>query len=324
MPEVEGLRRFLAGELVGATVARAELAAFSALKTFAMPLSSLLGQEVERVERRGKFIGIGVDGVWLAFHLARAGWLRWYETVPVAPARPGKGPIALRMGFDPSTSSGQAPSTLRHAQGRPSSGDATNGLGEGAPLAEPVEASPIGFDLTEAGTQKKLAIYVAPRLEDVPGIATLGADPLASDFTVDDFGEVLGEHGRTQLKGVLRDQRIFAGIGNAYSDEILQAAGLSPFKLAGTLASEDVDRLYSAMRDELAGAIERASGLPPKELKDDKRNSMRVHGKKGQPCPTCGTTVAEVSFADSFLNYCPTCQTGGKILADRRMSKLLK
>jgi len=324
LPEVEGLRRFLAGELVGATVARAELAAFSALKTFAMPLSSLLGQEVERVERRGKFIGIGVDGVWLAFHLARAGWLRWYETVPVAPARPGKGPIALRMGFDPSTSSGQAPSTLRHAQGRPSSGDATNALGEGAPLAEPVEASPIGFDLTEAGTQKKLAIYVVPRLEDVPGIATLGADPLASDFTVDDFGEVLGEHGRTQLKGVLRDQRIFAGIGNAYSDEILQGAGLSPFKLAGTLASEDVDRLYSAMRDELAGAIERASGLPPKELKDDKRNSMRVHGKKGQPCPTCGTTVAEVSFADSFLNYCPTCQTGGKILADRRMSKLLK
>lgn len=324
MPEVEGLRRFLAGELVGATVARAELAAFSALKTFAMPLSSLLGQEVERVERRGKFIGIGVDGAWLAFHLARAGWLRWYETVPVAPARPGKGPIALRMGFDPSTSSRQAPSALRQAQGRPSPGDATNGLDEGAPLAEPVEASPIGFDLTEAGTQKKLAIYVVPRLEDVPGIATLGADPLASDFTVDDFGEVLGEHGRTQLKGVLRDQRIFAGIGNAYSDEILQGAGLSPFKLAGTLASEDVDRLYSAMRDELAGAIERASGLPPKELKDDKRNSMRVHGKKGQPCPTCGTTVAEVSFADSFLNYCPTCQTGGKILADRRMSKLLK
>ncbi|SMO63243.1 Fpg/Nei family DNA glycosylase [Propioniciclava tarda] len=308
LPEVEGLRRFLAGELVGATVARAELAAFSALKAFAMPLSSLLGQEVERVERRGKFIGIGVDGAWLAFHLARAGWLRWYDTVPVAPARPGKGPIALRMGFDPSTGSGQAP----------------EGLDEGAPLAEPVEASPIGFDLTEAGTQKKLAIYVVPRLEDVPGIATLGADPLASDFTVDDFGEVLGEHGRTQLKGVLRDQRIFAGIGNAYSDEILQAAGLSPFKLAGTLASEDVDRLYSAMRDELAGAIERASGLPPKELKDDKRNSMRVHGKKGQPCPTCGTTVAEVSFADSFLNYCPTCQTGGKILADRRMSKLLK
>ena len=106
LPEVEGLRRFLAGELVGATVARAELAAFSALKTFAMPLSSLLGQEVERVERRGKFIGIGVDGAWLAFHLARAGWLRWYDTVPVAPARPGKGPIALRMGFDPSTGSG--------------------------------------------------------------------------------------------------------------------------------------------------------------------------------------------------------------------------
>ena len=289
LPEVEGLRRFLSDALVGATVARAELAAFSALKTFALPLSSLLGQALQRVQRRGKFLCVGVDGAWLAFHLARAGWLRWYDAVPAGVAKPGRGPIALRMAF-----------------------------------AKPDAAGAVGFDLTEAGTQKKLAIYVVGALEEVPGIATLGADPLASDFTPDAFAALLGAHGRTQLKGVLRDQRVFAGIGNAYSDEILQAARLSPFKLAGTLSSEETERLYGAVRDELASAIERASGKPPSELKDDKRNSMRVHGKKGQPCPTCGTPVAEVSFADSFLDYCPGCQTGGKVLADRRLSKLLK
>ena len=299
LPEVEGLRRYLSGALVGATVARAELAAFSALKTFAVPLSSLLGQEVERVERRGKFLGIGVHGSWLVFHLARAGWLRWYDTLPPAPAKPGRGPIALRMGFEGGDADGASPAD-----------DGTGGVR--------------GFDLTEAGTQKKLAIYVVGGLEEVPGIATLGADPLASDFTEGTFADLLAAHGRTQLKGVLRDQRIFAGIGNAYSDEILQAARLSPFKLAGSLASEDVARLYAAVREELASAIERASGKPPSELKDDKRNSMRVHGKKGQPCPTCGTPIAEVSFADSFLDYCPGCQTGGKLLADRRLSKLLK
>ncbi len=289
LPEVEGLRRFLGDALVGATVARAELAAFSALKTFALPLSSLLGQEVERVERRGKFLCVGVDGAWLAFHLARAGWLRWYDAVPAGVAKPGRGPIALRMAF-----------------------------------AKPDAAGAVGFDLTEAGTQKKLAIYVVGALEEVPGIATLGADPLASDFTLDAFAALIEGHGRTQLKGVLRDQRIFAGIGNAYSDEILHAARLSPFKLGGTLSSDETERLYAAVREELASAIERASGKPPSELKDDKRNSMRVHGKKGQACPVCGTPVAEVSFADSFLDYCPGCQTGGKVLADRRLSKLLK
>jgi len=289
LPEVEGLRRFLGDALVGATVARAELAAFSALKTFALPLSSLLGQEVERVERRGKFLCVGVDGAWLAFHLARAGWLRWYDAVPAGVAKPGRGPIALRMAF-----------------------------------AKPDAAGAVGFDLTEAGTQKKLAIYVVGALEEVPGIATLGADPLASDFTLDAFAALIEGHGRTQLKGVLRDQRIFAGIGNAYPDEILPAARLSPFKLGGTLSSDETERLYAAVREELASAIERASGKPPSELKDDKRNSMRVHGKKGQACPVCGTPVAEVSFADSFLDYCPGCQTGGKVLADRRLSKLLK
>lgn len=291
MPEVEALRGFLEGELVGATVVRTELAAFSALKTFALPLTALQGLQVEQVGRRGKFLAIGVDGLWLAFHLARAGWLRWYDTLPAAPARPGKGPLALRMGFE----------------GAASNPDAV-----------------AGFDLTEAGTQKHLALYVVADLAEVPGIAALGPDPLADDFTGDDFARTLADHGRTQLKGLLRQQTTFAGIGNAYSDEILQRARLSPFKLAGSLTPDEVATLYDATRTELREAIDRAVGRPPSELKDGKRTHLRVHGKKGEPCPTCGTPIAEVSFADSFLNYCPGCQTGGKLLADRRMSKLLK
>ncbi len=288
MPEVEGLRTFLEGELVGRAVTRAELAAFSALKTFATPLTALLGQDVERVDRRGKFLGLGVDGAWLVFHLARAGWLRWYPVLPATPAKPGRGPIALRMGF---------------------AGD---------------DNTTVGFDLTEAGTQKKLAVYVVGGLDEVPGIATLGRDPLAPDFNEAALSAILEAHGRTQLKGVLRDQRVLAGIGNAYSDEILQGARLSPFKLAGSLDADERLRLYEALHAELTDAVARATGLPPSELKDGKRSGMRVHGKKGEPCPACGTAVAEVSFADSFLNYCPGCQTGGKLLADRRLSRLLK
>ncbi|WP_232547182.1 Fpg/Nei family DNA glycosylase [Propioniciclava soli] len=284
MPEVEGLRAFLAERLVGATVTRAELAAFSALKTFTLPLSALLGQEITAVQRRGKFLCLDVSGTWLVFHLARAGWLRWYEQAPASPAKPGKGPLALRL------------------------------------VAEPAG----GFDLTEAGTQKHLALYVVADPGEVPGIARLGPDPLADDFDEAAFGAVLAEHARTQIKGLLKDQSLLAGVGNAYSDEILQAAKLSPFKLAGSLTGEETSALYAAVRKELTAAIGRAVGLPPAELKDGKRSSLRVHGRKGEPCPVCGTVVAEVSFADSFLNYCPGCQTGGKLLADRRLSKLLK
>lgn len=287
MPEVEALRAFLAENVVGRTVVRADLAAISALKTFATPLSALHGLEVGGVERHGKFLALDVDGIWLAFHLARAGWLTWHDAIPATPVRPGKGPLALRVAFE---------------------GD------EG----------PVGFSLTEAGTQKHLAVYVTTDLAEIPGIARLGPDPLAESFTSEDFGAVLDANARTQLKGLLKDQSVLAGIGNAYSDEILQRARLSPFKLAGRLTPDEREALHDAIRTELTTAIDRAVGERPANLKDGKRTTLRVHGKKGQPCTTCGTPIAEVSFADSFLNYCPGCQTGGSLLADRRMSKLLK
>ena len=284
LPEVEALRGFLADKLEGRSVARVNLAAVSALKTFQLPLESLLGLEIERVNRYGKYLDVEAQGVHLCFHLARAGWVKWHEVAPAAVPRPGKGPLALRVVLDDES----------------------------------------GFDLTEAGTQRKLAIHVVADPAEVERIATLGPDPLAPDFDRARFDAILDAAGRSQLKGVLREQRTIAGIGNAYSDEILHAARLSPFKAANSLDEGERAELHRALRETLAQAVDRARGLAAKELKDDKRSNLQVHGRTGEPCPVCGSTVAEVSFADSSLQYCPGCQTGGKVLADRRMSKLLK
>ena len=284
LPEVEALVIFLRSKLVGRVVARVDVASISVLKTYDPPVTSLPGLAIVGVVRRGKFIDIDIDGLHLVTHLARAGWLRWKETLSATPLKPGKGPISLRV----------------H-------------LHDGS-----------GFDLTEAGTQKKLAVYVVRSPQDVPGIVRLGPDPLSDEFDEFALRSLLEAHGRSQLKGLLRDQSVIAGVGNAYSDEILHVAKLSPFKVAGSLDDESIRRLYDAMVETLRGAIERAAGLPASELKDDKRTAMRVHGRKGQQCPECGDVVREVSFADSSLQYCATCQTGGKPLADRRLSRLLK
>jgi formamidopyrimidine-DNA glycosylase len=191
------------------------------------------------------------------------------------------------------------------------------------PLAVRVHLSGPGFDLTEAGTRKGLAVHVVAKAEDVPGVATLGIDPLVPGFDRAAL-EALLRGDRSQIKGVLRDQGRIAGIGNAYSDEILHAARLSPFKPAANLKPEELDRLYEAIRDVLAEAVARSGGLAAGDLKAEKRSGMRVHGRTGLPCPVCGDTVREISFADSSLQYCPNCQTGGTPLADRRLSRLLR
>ena len=283
LPEVQGLVDFLDERLSGLAVEALELASFSVLKTFDPPPQALEGAPVDGVHRHGKFIDIDCDGTHLVTHLARAGWLRFSEELPRTPVRPGKSPIALRLR-----------------------------LSDGS-----------GFDLTEAGTRKSLAAYLVRDLEEVPGIARLGPDPLSEDFTREAFGELLAERS-AQVKGVLRDQSIIAGVGNAYSDEVLHVARLSPFALAAKLTDDEVDDLYAALRTTLLDAVRTASGKPATELKDAKRAGMRVHGRTGGECPVCGDVVREVSFADSSLQYCATCQTGGKPLADRRTSKFLK
>jgi formamidopyrimidine-DNA glycosylase len=358
MPEVQGLVAFLRGRAVGRTITRVSVAQIAALKTYDPPVQALQGAAVADVQRHGKFVDIAcrstlidprvnidraadadraarpadraarpadttdnpvntnatdtadradatdigatadtadartpaaadttADGadVHLVFHLAKAGWLRWYESLPTTPIKPGRTPIALRVALDDGS----------------------------------------GFDLTEAGTKKSLAVSVVRDPAHVPGIARLGPDPLDPDFTRATLAGLL-EGRRTQIKGVLRDQSVIAGVGNAYSDEILHVARMSPYALAASLEPAAVDTLFAALRDTLDEALAAASGKPPADLKDAKRRGMRVHGRRGEPCPVCGDTVRSVFFADNSLEYCATCQTGGKVLADRRLSRLLK
>jgi formamidopyrimidine-DNA glycosylase len=287
LPEVEALAAFLADRAVGRTVARADVAAFSAVKTFDPPMSAIGGAEVTGVNRHGKFLDLDISGLHLITHLARGGWLQWRENLPPAPPRPGKGPLAFRLHLAPEFPDG------------------------------PVS----GFDLTEAGTQKRLAVYLVRNPRDVPGIARLGPDALS--LTVDQLGELLAGQ-RAQLKGALTDQTVLAGIGNAYSDEILHAAHLSPFKIAAKLPPDEVDALHRAIQSVLTDAVARSVGQKAATLKGEKRSGLQVHGRAGLPCPVCGDTVREVSFADRAFQYCPTCQTEGRELADRRLSKLLK
>ncbi|GAB3139432.1 Fpg/Nei family DNA glycosylase [Marisediminicola antarctica] len=283
LPEVHALASDLTARLRGRTLDRLDIVAVAALKTFDPPVSALAGPVVGGVARHGKFLDFAVGDLHLVMHLARAGWIRWREAPPVQTGRSGKGPLAARLVLDDGS----------------------------------------GFDVTEAGTKKSLAIYVVRSPTDVPGIARLGPDPLAAGFTCDTLAGILHAAGRAQIKGVLRNQSIIAGIGNAYSDEILHAARMSPFKPAA-MSAEEAARLFDAMQATLREAIARADGLAASELKKEKKSGLRVHGRTGEACPVCGDTVRQVIFADSTLQYCPTCQTGGKPLADRVLSRLLK
>ena len=178
-----------------------------------------------------------------------------------------------------------------------------------------------GFDLTEAGTKRSLAAYLVTDPEQVPGVARLGPDALAVDLTT--FAERLRSR-NGQVKGVLTSQEVLAGIGNAYSDEILHAAKLSPFALTQRLSDEQMATLHAVTGRVLADAVARSVGQRAATLKAEKRAGLAVHARTGLPCPVCGDTVREVSFAGSSLQYCPGCQTGGKPLADRRLSKLVR
>jgi len=180
-----------------------------------------------------------------------------------------------------------------------------------------------GFDLTEAGTKKGLSVYIVTDPATVPGVARLGIDPLREDFTSEALA-ALTRSARQQLKGLLTDQTVIAGIGNAYSDEILHVARLSPFKLGAKLTPDEVERLHDAVVTTLRDAVQRSVGQGSATLKGEKRSGLRVHARTSLPCPVCGDTVREVSFADSSLQYCPTCQTGGQPLADRRLSRLIR
>jgi formamidopyrimidine-DNA glycosylase len=288
LPEVEALAHHLREHALYRPVARVDVASMSAVKTFEPPVSALVGRVVTGASRYGKFLAVEFqdrpdDPLHLVVHLSRAGWMRWHDSASITPPKPGRGPLELRVHLD--------------AVGGP------------------------GFDLTEAGTQKRLSVYLVHDPQEVPGIARLGPDALA--LTRDEFAAVLT--GRSErLKTLLVEQQAIAGIGNAYSDEILHTAKLSPYAASGRLKAEQIDELYAAMRSVLTDAVDRSVGQGAAQLKGEKRSGLRVHARTGLPCPVCGETVREVSFANKSFQYCPGCQTGGKPLADRRLSRLVR
>jgi formamidopyrimidine-DNA glycosylase len=288
LPEIEALAHHLRENAVYRPVARVDVAGMSVLKTADPPVSALHGRVVTGAARYGKFLAVEFadrpdEPLHLITHLSRAGWLRWHEQASAAPPKPGRGPLALRVHLD--------------AVGGP------------------------GFDLTEAGTQKRLSVYLVADPQEVPGIARLGPDALT--LSRDELAELLA--GRTErIKTLIVDQSTIAGIGNAYSDEILHTARLSPYAVVGRLKPEQIDDLHAAMTAVLGDAVGRSVGQGAATLKGEKRSGLRVHARTGLPCPVCGDTVREVSFADRSFQYCPGCQTGGRPLADRRLSRLVR
>lgn len=276
LPEVEALKDFLTEHVVGHEIVRALPVAISVLKTYDPPLTAVEGHEVTAVHRYGKFLDLVTDGgPHLVTHLARAGWLHWKDKLPDGPPRPGKGPLALRVALE-----------------------------TGA-----------GFDLTEAGTQKRLAVYVVQDPQEVPGVARLGPDPLADDFDEARLAALLkGE--RRQLKGALRDQGLIAGCRQRVQRR-------DPARGEDVPLQTDLIAHPTGDHEAVRGPAhhphrgDRAfRGVAVGRLKSEKKSGLRVHGRTGEPCPVCGETIREVSFSDSSLQYCPTCQTGGKPLAD--------
>lgn len=278
-PELDAVAAYLRGRAIGRVVTRAEVGAINVLKT-ATPVTDLVGRSLVAVGRRGKYLLLDFDGLWLVTHLARAGWVKWSEPAPAAPVRMGRGATALRLRLEPDAA----------------------------------------LDLTEAGTRKSAAVWLTDQPGELPEIATLG--PEAGELDREGLAAVLATTSR--LKTVLTDQSRLAGVGNGWSDEILHRARLSPYATANRLSDASVDALHDALADTFTAAAETFSGLAPDKLKAAKKGLYRVHARTGLPCPVCGTDVAEVSFAEKSLQYCPTCQTAGKRLNDRRMDRLLK
>ncbi|WP_426320282.1 DNA-formamidopyrimidine glycosylase family protein [Microbacterium sp. E-13] len=273
-PEVDALARFLADEAAGREVRAVDVLEFRTVKTRATPPSSLTGRTIAGAVRHGKHVEIRLDGPSLVVSLGRHGWMRWLEDGGEADPPPADEPPAL----------------------------ATFELAGGTSL-----------QVTDAGTWVSLGLFVVADPSDVPAIAKLGPDPADPGFVRADFdAAVVGR--RKQIKAILQEQESLAGIGNAYSDEILHLAKVSPVRHAAALDEAEVDRLFDATVDTVRTAIAARRGIPIDRLKAAKVDAMRVHGRTGEACPVCGDTIRDLAFSGTTAQYCPTCQNGGELL----------
>lgn len=286
LPDIVVYQEALERRVVGSPLERVDVLSPFLLRTFDPPLEAVHGKTVQGIARLGKRLVIDLeDDLHLVLHLMIAGRLHWKPRETLKPAK------------------GKTRSKIDLADFVFSSGTLT---------------------LTEAGSKRRASLSLvrgtAALCDHEPG----GVDVFAID--VDAFRQQLMQGNHT-LKRVLTDPHVFSGIGNAYSDEILHAARLSPLALTQKLSPDEIERLYDAARSTLRLWIERlraetGAGFPEKVTAF--RPQMAVHGKFEQPCPVCGSPVQRIVYADNETNYCARCQTGGKVLADRSLSRLLK
>jgi formamidopyrimidine-DNA glycosylase len=285
LPELDVLAENLRAGLAGARVRAVRVVSVAALKTFDPPIDSLAGWTIEGAGRRAKYL--------------------WLELDP-----PGDGQrlyLVLHLSLGGRLSLGPKAASRKIAV-------LTVELGDGQILS-----------MTEGGTQRRAAVWLVRSLDQVPGLASLGPEPLDPGFTVERLAEILAAGGHT-LKGMLTDQRGMSGVGNAWSDEVLHRARMSPFARPQRLDRAEVERLHAA----LVEVLEQARGTMAEQvggaiqIPRAAERLFAVHGRAGEPCFVCGDTIRSVWMGQRETSYCPTCQTGGRVLADRRRSRFLR
>ena len=317
LPDITVYIEALASRIIDHTLERVQLSSPFLLRTASPPIASIEGKKVLQLRRLGKRICLGFDDeLWLVVHLMIAGRLHWKVAPALRPTTAGKvtGVAGRPMA--------KAPLLTAKSKNHLATFQFDNGI----------------LSLTEAGTQRRASLHVikgedALRALDRGGVELFSQFPNAQAqggqpefIDLQTFTTVLRSENHT-LKRALTDPRLFSGVGNAYSDEILWQARLSPVKLTGKLSDEEALRLYHATRDTLLEWVERlrvdANGKFPEKVTAF-RNGMATHGRYKESCPRCGGKIQRIRYATNETNYCPTCQTGGKLLADRALSRLLR
>jgi formamidopyrimidine-DNA glycosylase len=289
LPDITVYIEALEARILGQTLEAVRMVSPFLLRTATPPISDASGKRVLQLRRLGKRICIGLEGdLWLVLHLMIAGRLHWHPLKSAPDAKPGRVKVSPPRGL--------------------AAFDFSNG----------------SLLWTEAGSQKRASLHVVLGEDGLRSLDPGGLEVLAA--TPEQFAAALLSANHT-LKRALTDPRLFSGIGNAHSDEILWEAKLSPLALTQKLSVPEIKRLFEAIRSSLTHWTDRlraeAAGKFPEKVTAF-REGMAVHGRYKLSCPRCGTKIQRIRYASNETNYCPTCQTAGKLLADRALSRLLR